>query len=202
MTASWLMTARLPPEDMARAAIEGDQAAVDALAKAWLPHVYRWCHRLGGPGFDAEDAAHEVLILMCRRIHTLRDPAVFPSWLMGITRRVLANHRRRAWWKRWVPTPPKSREPVGTSDPEQDLATKRAQERVWNALSQLGQNHREVLVMCLLEERSATETAALLGIPVGTVKSRLRAARVSFRRALEEDDRELPAPPATAAGRR
>lgn len=202
MKTSWLMTARLPPEELASAAIAGDQSAVDALARAWLPHVYRWCHRLGGPGFDAEDAAHEVLILMCRRIRTLRDPAQFPSWLMGITRRVLANHRRRAWWRRWAPTPATSRERAGTSDPERELESKRAQERVWSALCTLSEAHREVLVMCLLEERSATETASLLGIPVGTVKSRLRAARVTFRTALGDDAAEPAREPAHAKGGR
>jgi DNA-directed RNA polymerase specialized sigma24 family protein len=49
----------LPSPALAAAAIAGGEAELDDLAKAWLPHGYAWCHRLGGPGVDAEDAAHE-----------------------------------------------------------------------------------------------------------------------------------------------
>ena len=80
---------------------------------------------------------------------------------------------------------------VAASDPEQELTAKRARERVWDALSTLDQAHREVIVMCLLEERTNAEAASLLGIPVGTVKSRLRVARSTFKRALEDEDGEL-----------
>lgn len=185
MSARWLMTARLPAEGLVEAAVAGDARAVDDLARAWLPHVYRWCHRLGGPGFDAEDAAHEVLILMCRKLHSVRDPAAFPAWLFGITRRVLANHRRRAWWKRWVPQAVLADLPSMEPGPERTMEARRAAEHVWSVLSAMRTTHREVLVLCDLEERSATEAAALLGIPAGTVKSRLRVARQRFRDLLE-----------------
>ncbi len=187
MKTHWLTTARLPSEALVQAAIDGTDHDVDALARVWLPHVYRWCHRMGGPGFDAEDSAHEVLILMCRKIHGLRDPAVFPSWLFGITRRVIANHRRRAWWKRWMPGEVVADRPAETGGPEQSYEARRAHERVWKALENLSDRHREVLVLCDLEERSGSEAAALLGVPLGTVKSRLRTARQSFKKAVESE---------------
>lgn len=183
----WLMTSRLPKAELTAHAIAGDAAAVDALAKAWLPHVYRWCHRLGGPGFDSEDAAHEVLITMCRRVHTVKDPNAFPAWLFGITRRTLANHRRRAWWKRWLPAAVVEDRPADRGNPERSFEAMCAHEQVWDALMELKPIHREVLVLCELEERSATEAAALLGIPAGTVKSRLRAARTHFRGLVEDE---------------
>lgn len=186
MTATvWLHTARLPGVALVDAAMLGDGRAVDALAHAWLPHVYRWCHRLGGPGFDAEDAAHEVLIVMCRRLSALRDPEQFPSWLFGITRRVIANHRRRVWWKRWLPSALVGDRPSPDATPERSFEASESAEHVWDALAALEPAHREVIVLCDLEERSATEAGALLGIPSGTVKSRLRVARTAFRHTLE-----------------
>ena len=183
----WLMTSRLPKAELTANAIAGDEAAVDALVRAWLPHVYRWCHRMGGPGFDSEDTAHEVLITMVRRLHTVRDPAAFPAWLFGITRRTMANHRRRAWWKRWLPAAVVEDRPSEDAGPLRSFEAMQAHQHVWDALMTLKPIHREVLVLCELEERSATEAASLLGIPAGTVKSRLRAARNHFRLVLGDE---------------
>jgi RNA polymerase sigma-70 factor (ECF subfamily) len=166
------------------AALDGSELALDALAKSWLPTVYRWCHRLAGPGVDAEDAAHEVLIIMCRRIGSVRSERQFPAWLFQTTRRVIANHRRRAWVRRWVPGPVRER-PAHWGAPEQTVEAKQAARRVWGILDQLSTRHREILVLCELEEMSSAEVSEMLGIPQGTVKSRLRAARTAFRNAAE-----------------
>lgn len=188
MSSRWMSTARLPSAALVESAMNGDARDLDDLARAWLPHVYRWCHRLGGPGFDAEDSAHEVLVLMCRKLPTLRDPVAFPAWLYGMTRRVLANHRRRAWWKRWVPGATVPDQADEASSPYASLEARRAHGRVWAALTELSDAHRDVLVLCDLEERPGSEAAVLLDIPLGTVKSRLRAARAAFRIAAATPD--------------
>ena len=113
-----------------------DDDALDDLARAWLPHVYAWCHRLGGPTVDAEDAAHEVLIIMCRRIAKVRTPEQFPSWLFGITRRIIANHRRRAWVRRWVPGPPRERADPAWG-PDRTTEARRTADAVWRTLDAL-----------------------------------------------------------------
>jgi RNA polymerase sigma-70 factor (ECF subfamily) len=171
---------RLPHPWLVTRALEGGERELDDLAKAWLPHVYHWCHRLGGPTVDAEDAAHDALMVLCRRLQRVSSPEQFPAWLFGIVRRVVANHRRKAWVRRWVPTPFREG-PSPDRSPESRTEAHRAAERVWAVLDALPPHQREVLVLCHLEEHSATEAADLLGIPPGTVKSRLRAARKAFR---------------------
>ncbi|MEZ4315929.1 MAG: sigma-70 family RNA polymerase sigma factor [Myxococcota bacterium] len=178
------MTAAHPGIGYARAALDGSDDAIDALAKAWLPTVYAWCHRLGGPGVDAEGAAHDVLMVMVRRLHTVQSPEQFPSWLFGTCRRVIANHRRKAWLRRWVPGPIRERAHPDPG-PERSVQARQAADLVWAALEALPVDQREVLVLCELEERSGSEAAELLGIPLGTVKSRLRAAKQAFRSAVE-----------------
>ena len=85
------------------AAQRGESEAWTPLVDQWLPTVLGWCTRLGGPAVDPEDAAQDVFIVAMGRIHSLRKPDRFGSWMVGITRRVLSKHRRRGWVKRWVP---------------------------------------------------------------------------------------------------
>ena len=78
----------------------GTPGGREHLFDAWLPVVVRWCNHLGGRGVDAEDAAHDVFIIVLRRYDQVYDEAHLPAWLFGITRRVLAQHRRRSLHRR------------------------------------------------------------------------------------------------------
>lgn len=172
-----------PSPALVAEALAGGEAELDRLARAWLPHVYAWCHRLGGPGIDAEDAAHEVLIVLCRRLAAVRSPEVFPSWLFGVCRGTIANHRRRAWLRRWVPGGFAEAVSDGPG-PEGAAFAREIASAVWEALDELPAAQREVLVLCELEDHTGSEAAELIGVPVGTVKSRLRAAHRSLRAAM------------------
>ncbi|MCA9572461.1 MAG: sigma-70 family RNA polymerase sigma factor [Myxococcales bacterium] len=176
-----------PHPSLVTRALDGDPRAVDQLARAWLPHVYRWCQRLGGPRIDCEDAAHEALITMCRRLDTVRSAEQFPAWLYGICKRIIANHRRRAWLRSWVGAPVTDTPDAG-NDPHRSVEAREAARIVWDALESLSAAQREVLVLCELEERSGSEVAELTGLPLGTVKSRLRLARTAFRAHIERRD--------------
>lgn len=171
-----------PDPRLVSMALDDVNGAVDQLARAWLPIVYRWCMRLGGPQLDSEDAAHEVLIIMCRRLEKVQSAEQFPAWLYGITKRVVANHRRKAWFKRWMGAPTAKQDRAHDArGPEANAAARQEREAVWTALEALPADQREVLVLCELEERSGSEVAELTGLPLGTVKSRLRAAKAAFK---------------------
>ncbi|HHO50804.1 MAG TPA: sigma-70 family RNA polymerase sigma factor [Deltaproteobacteria bacterium] len=175
--------------------------ALDRLCDRWLPTVLGWTLRLGGPRIDAEDAAHDVFLVLFRRLGSLEEPRSFSSWLFGITRRVVAGHRRRAWVRRWLPGAVPDR-----TDPSLDPSDRAAQsdvaDQVWAAIESLPGHQREVLVLCDLEERSDSEVAEMLGIPKNTVKSRLRRARAALRAQVSELATDLPAAEAAAGGPR
>ena len=182
-------------------AIDGDDAALAWLLDRWLPIVLRWCNRLAGPKVDPEDAAHDAMIVVLRRLPDLNDPAAFSSWVYGIVRRTLAGHRRKAWVRRWVPGVAPADRPDEGPDPARRHELSELARDVQAALEELSPKLREILVLCEVEELTDEEAAELLGIPVGTAKSRLRLARKRFaiiarRRHIDQDE-----PPAAAGER-
>ncbi len=174
----------LTPEDLA--VLQGVLAerahARAAMVRRWLKPVLRWARGLGGPGVDPEDVAHDVFVVVLTKLHALRDLGAFEPWLFGITRRVLKTHRRRArkWQWGWF-----GAEELADESPGLDrvLADRQVAERVQAALARVPERQREVLTLCDLEGRTAQQAAELLGVSVGTVKSRLRLGRQRLRRA-------------------
>jgi len=166
------------PPDVA-AALGGDPDAVDAVVETWMPAVFRWCARLGGGRIDSEEAAQEVLLTFVRRRHRITNPDRLGAWFFGTCRRVVANRRRLAWWRRWS-TGEGVDDHVAPDRTDAALERKQLADQVHRVLDRLPEHHRSVLVLCHLEERTTAEASALLGVPEGTVKSRLHHARARF----------------------
>lgn len=170
-----------PTPELLAAAKRGDASAIDALVDQWLPVVLAWCKRLGGPGVDARDATQDVMMLVMDRVGQVYTPDHFRAWLFGVTRRVLARHRRSGWLRRWLGDDGKEPVDVDARGPEGHAELSQLARRVQALLGAMPVHHREVLVLCDMEHRTDEEAAELLEVPVGTVKSRLRRARLAFR---------------------
>lgn len=175
---------------LVRAAIDDTPQALERLVDAWLSTVLGWCVRLGGPNVSPEDAAQDVFETVFDRLHSLRDPVAFPAWIYGITRKTLARHRRRAWVRKRVLGLSLADRPDRGVGPQRVAEQVQTAERVWDAIATLPEHHREVIVLCDLEERADSEVAELLGVNRNTIKSRLRRARASLRELV--DDLPLP----------
>jgi len=170
--------------EVVHAALAGADGAMDALAVRYLPVVLGWARRLGGGRVHADDVAHDAWLVVLRKLDSVREPEAFESWLYGIVRRVVAAHRRKAWFRKWVGGEvPDRADP--SSDPEVDAGRAALTRAIARGLDELRPHHREIIVLCDLEERADSEVAALLGVPKGTVKSRLRRARKELRAHLE-----------------
>jgi RNA polymerase sigma-70 factor (ECF subfamily) len=176
----------LTPAELAARLRAGDPDAIDALYRENARSVLAWCIRLGVPGSDAEDAAHEVFATALRLAGSYRGDAAPRTWLFQITRRVVANHRRKAAIRRFFGL---DAAPEPTVGPAAERELERAGHRllVQRALARLPDLQREALVLVDLDERTAVEAAEILGVPVGTVHSRLFAARRAFARAAEAE---------------
>lgn len=126
-------------------------------------------------GADAEDVLQEVLIAASQRLHLLRDEKKFKPWIMAIAQNKCRDYYRQRRLQVEVPL----------ADVENCLVTSRkgTVEAVTETLEQLPEQHRQMLYMTFYEELSQREIAQSLKIPLGTVKSRMHAAKRSFQAA-------------------
>ncbi len=163
---------------------EGRPEAREAFAVEVLPRVVGWCRKMAGAKVDGEDAAHEVMLVALDRAHTLGANPNVNAWLFAICRRVLANHRRKAWVKRWT-SPARGVEemPLAGASPEQALGARRRADLARTCMEGLSPRHREALVLYDLEERSAKEVAELLDIKPDAVRALVMRARKNLKKA-------------------
>lgn len=165
----------------------GNRGAQGQFYEAYARLVLDRVRRLGGPSLDAEDVAHEVFIIAFRKLDTFREGGSLGAWLFGITRRVVANARRRAAIRRMVGL----EQIAEPSDPgmraDEEVATRWRRAMVLRALDRVKPVHREVIVLVDFEDRTTAEAAELLEVSVGTVYSRLHYGRKMFALALKKE---------------
>ena len=142
---------------------------------AEVGYVGRVLVRFGAATKDLDDLVQEVFLVVYRRRGDYDASRPLRPWLCGIAFRVATAWRRRAF-QREVST---DSHDVATTDVPADRKLA-AHQTVQRGLSALSFDHRTVLVLCDMEGHTATEAAALLEIPVGTVYSRLHEARRGF----------------------
>ena len=124
---------------------------------------------------DAEEVAQEAFARAYGEFAALRERERFRGWLVRITWR-LAIDRQRATRRRQRRERIAS-EPVSPPDAEELVVRRERQELVWQAVDVLPDHLRSVVVLSAIEELDVSAVASLLGVPEGTVKSRLHAAR-------------------------
>ncbi len=142
--------------------------------------VWRLLRRLGVEEADIDDAAQQVFLIAARRIGTIAEGRE-RTFLYGTALRIAATLRRSLKRRRkWVETGPADAEaPQGT--PHDELERRQALALLDEVLNSLADDLRVVFVLCELEELPAPEVASLVGVPAGTVASRLRRARKEFK---------------------
>lgn len=159
----------------------GERAAFDELTERWHPPVWNYLRRVIGADDAAKDVAQDVWLRVLRGIARLRDGSRLRPWLFGIARRALMDRLRQQY--------------AGVVDSDIDVAelaadqTTDSREReiadMEHELERLPVTEREVLTLFYLRELSLAEVAEVLGVPIGTVKSRMFRARRLLRQALD-----------------
>lgn len=140
--------------------------------------VYRKAARLGGPGFDAEDAAQEVFLVVARKLHTYDGSSQVTTWLYGILINVVRRARRKYALKRLLErSDERSDAPMVGLDTVEVAEARRI---AYGVLDKLRAKHREVFILSEFEGLSCEEIAVAVHCRVETVWSRLHYARKEF----------------------
>ena len=160
-------------QEIVAAAATGDERAFATLVRLHADAVYGHAFRFFGDRQIAEDATQEVFVKVFRTITTFDGRARFSTWLYRVTRNVCLDMARAG--KR-VPQPvdPVSLEPLSSADFADDVVLASALEQ---AMRVLAPEDRDALGAVTLFGLSYAEAAETLGVPVGTVKSRVFRAR-------------------------
>ncbi|BEP52393.1 MULTISPECIES: RNA polymerase sigma factor [Variovorax] len=175
------------------AACAGDERALSQLLRACQPDLRRFARRTCSNSEDAEDAVQVALWQLHRKIGTLGTVAAFASWLFRIVERECYRIFKRGAAKAPLPAPlaEELAAPPIPTDLRLDLA---------KAIAALPEAYRVALILRDVEELTAPEVAASLGLSVQAVKSRLHRARAMVRENLmnggywERDGESRPGP--------
>jgi RNA polymerase sigma-70 factor (ECF subfamily) len=152
------------------------------LRRAFEEHfgfVWRYLRRMGLGEADADDATQQVFVVLSRRLDGI-EPQKERAFLYGTAARVFSEHRRARVRRREV-IGEEAAEPIDSSRAPDSMADRdQARALLDQVLDQMDDKLRAVFVLFELEELGTAQIADMLGLPTGTVASRLRRARESF----------------------
>jgi RNA polymerase sigma-70 factor (ECF subfamily) len=173
--------------------LRGDEAAWEDLVRIHTRRVYGLCYRFTGSAHEAQDLTQEVFLRIFRTVKTFRsDEGSFGTWLARVTRNLLIDHYRRSRQERATDSIEEQLpriEEEGASAmarPDEALAGKEASEMLQQTLQKLSPDLREAVILRDLQEMEYREIALVLGIPEGTVKSRINRGRAELARLLRK----------------
>jgi RNA polymerase sigma-70 factor, ECF subfamily len=165
----------------------GDELAWEALVRQFQGRVHGLALLYLGEREEARDCAQDVFIRVYRRLDDCRDAATFLPWLLRVTRNAAIDRQRRRRARpsgRSVPLEEAAGIPGPGPDPAEELGVARMRDRVRAALDRLGGLNREIVILKEIQGLSFESVAGILGIPVGTAKSRSNRARLELARLL------------------
>lgn len=177
----------------------GDTEAFAALLRRYEKTVYRTCYLVTGNAEDAEDLTQEVFLRVWSGIGNYRGESKFFTWLYAVTKHVCADRVRKnsRTPKHISLTPPDGAEDVSAPEPrdtdrqnapDEAVCLRETQEAVRRAIASLKDEYRVIVLLRDIEGCSYEEIAAILGIEVGTVKSRLNRAREALKKRLRKTE--------------
>lgn len=171
--------------------LEGDDAAWERIVTMYAKRIYNLSYRYTGRREDAEDLTQEIMIRVYQNLNTFRsDAGSFQNWVLRVGRNLIIDHYRQT--RRFQPAAGSEEmdgmhlEDDKLPNPHQMVEMDEAARFLWNGLNSLSPELKEALVLRDLEGLAYREIADMLGIPEGTVKSRINRGRVELAKLLSK----------------
>lgn len=174
------LNGELSDEELHRAARAGSGEAMAALYRRHGGLVYRFTLRMSRDAGVAEEITQNVFLALLTQMDRFdAGRGALSTWLCGIARRQLWKHLERSDTAGTLALDDEGAPelPHPGDGPEEILLRREAVEAVRAGMDELPPALREVVILCALEEMSYEEAAQVLGVPVGTVRSRLHRAK-------------------------
>jgi len=173
----------------------GDMNAFARLVSRYQDRLVNTCWRISGHREDAQDLTQEAFLRALESIDSFRHKAGFYTWLFRIAVNLAISHRRKnaravklslhggdgQWGDDHQAAQLVGRVTSDSSDPVKRLTTRETRRRVAEAIEELDDDYRTVIVLRNIEGFDYQQMAGILDVPVGTVKSRLHRARQMLR---------------------
>ena len=184
-------------QSLIEACLAGRREAFGQLVERYQHRLFHSLVHLLGSTEDAQDAAQDALILAFEKLGTFRGESQFYSWLFRIAYNSAVSSKRKPGSSKRKPGPmsvslearrdASGLEPADlnpSTEPSFGLDVSDRQRLVQQALGELSEEFREAIVLKEIEQMSYEEIAEVVGIPLGTVRSRIHRARMELRQKL------------------
>ncbi|MFZ4609405.1 MAG: sigma-70 family RNA polymerase sigma factor [Planctomycetota bacterium] len=184
----------LDDHTLIRLVLEGNTSAFDVIVRRYNTKVYSLAYRLLNSVEDAEDVAQDTFSQAFKGLGSFRGTSKFYTWLFRITYNLAISQRRKRKPALSLNSQTDSQGeitlPSDDASPMKNMEDEEGKTLMDKALGLLSLDHRAGLVLKEIEGFSYEEIALSLGVPVGTVRSRLHRARLELRAILEKLDKE------------
>jgi RNA polymerase sigma-70 factor (ECF subfamily) len=160
-----------------------DPLSFESIYEEYFDFVWSSARRLGVEVGAMDDVVQEIFMVIHARIQSLRQPESIRSWIYGVARRKVSEHHRARRTSQASASVLATQADLDSVSPPTplDLAERSARASLlWSVLEEIDWPKREVFLLAELDEMTAPEIAEALQIPLNTVYSRLRAARLAF----------------------
>ncbi len=174
--------------------LKGDSAAFGELVRRYQERLYHTAFRLVDNAEDALDVVQEAFLSAYQSLGSFKGDSLFFTWLyrIAVNTAISLKRKKKAVVRidggrngELLAEPP---DPSDLSRPGHALEQEEQERRIKKALARLSPEHRAVLVMKDMEGQKYEAIAEALGVPIGTVRSRLHRARLELREVLEQTE--------------
>lgn len=167
------------------------QRDFETVYRDFYREVCRWVRAFGGLDADVDDLAQEVFLVVRRRLAAF-DGDNLAGWLYEISRRTASTYRRNSWLRRIFRPSDRYFEqlPEEKAGPDEIAEHTQSKQQLQAVLSHLSRSRRAAFILYEIEGYSGEEIAALEGVPVNTIYTRLHYARRDFLERLQKLERK------------
>jgi RNA polymerase sigma-70 factor (ECF subfamily) len=188
-----------PDAELVRRAQAGEREAFAEIYRRYHAVVYRFARMMSGSPAIGEDVTQDTFTVFLRELHRYRPACSrISTYLYGVARNLTRSALRRN--RRFVGLEiAEDQEPIASSNPANALERSRERSHLRRVIAELPSRYREVVILCAIHGLPYADVAAILGTPVGTVRSRLSRGRRIIAKRLGEVEGRPNAVPRRAA---